>query len=759
MVSRIHTLLLALAIFVPTFLSAQADLPSLPADTRIKSGKLPNGMHWFFCSNKAAKGMVSISLIQKADPDKSLSDLHDEAAARFRDVYFATGSLESFLARAGVVAPGRGYIGTAQGAVRFDFNNFSLARGEAVLDSLFFSVFTLATVCGQDGVSSTSQAIAISGDLDVGAILPKLKLFSLMYPYSDAAVGEPSYEWRESDPSHIPFSIACHDDYATLNVIWRMARTPRQYMSSVLPVISDKLSHELEWVLRSRLSSSYRDKGIPVRIFCRHYSSTDGGGDEKITLSICCNKGDTTLVRELCYDELNRLRTWGVDQVEYTYAREAYRYQWLSSSKVEVPDNSVFIDKCYASFIYGLSAASEESKMKLSYRDLPDSTQTRLFNRYLFNLLEQTSVSDSTLARNPALVERQAIEKSLDANAPSYVLKAPKDKAEYLTGGQIWSFSNGVTVIYKKSDTSGQIHYSYCVRGGRIYSDEDKFLSVDGIYGDNFSNYLASCGIQMNTVFCHSDIRINGKAPSDNFVQVLKIISSLSSKKSNEKALGNGVYKLLILVGDVTYEDMKKMLCRYIYGFRPSGRWTSGTMADEEAPSPLHKRGYVLNDLIFKYDLTSPNYVLADVASYALMDAMTLSTSQAQCIPDVTGGFVGFPSDRYRLTYGVLPLRLDDCIDADKSLSELEYSVILHDVMASLSSKEVGVASLNIYKALALNAFKTYKSTSQYFIDIARNRYMDNRDLTSKYETVLSAIKPSDLKSFFLNAAASSPNW
>lgn len=759
MMRRIHTVLMVFAIFVPTMLAAQVNLPSLPGDTRIKSGKLPNGMQWYFCQNKAAKGLVSMSLIQKADPEKSLSDLHEEASARFMEVYFATGPLENFLARCGVVAPRRGYIGTAQGAVRFDFNNFSLARGEAVLDSLLFAVLTLATVSGRDGQSSTSQAVAIAGDVDEGAVISKLKLLSMMYPYSDYPIPEASYQWVERDSSYVPFSISPRGSRATVSVRWRMARTPGQYMSTALPVISDKLSNELGWVLRSRLSSAYRDMGIPVRISCRHYSSTDGGGDENITLSIHCNAGDTVQVKETCCDELRRLRSWGVDQVEYTYVRDAYRYQWLSRSKEEIPDNSAFIDKCYSSFVYSLSPASEESKMKFAYRDLPDSTQTRLFNNYMFNLLDQTSVADTALSPVPALVEREVIEHSLDASVPAYVLKAPKDKQEYMTGGQIWTFSGGVTVIYKKMNTRGQVHYSYNVRGGRNYADKDKFLSIDGIYGDNLSNYLASCGIEMNSEFCHSDVRITGKAPSENFDRVLKIITALSASKANDKVLGAGLYKLLILVGDVTYEDMKKMLCRYIYGFRPSGRWTSGAMADEETPSPLHLRSYVLNDLCFRYDLTSPNYVLADVASHALMDAMTKATAQLQCVPGVSAGFVGFPSDRYRLTYGVLPLKLADCVDSGKSLSRLEYAAVLHEVFSCLSSKEVPNSSLNVYKALALNAFKTYKTTAQYYIDIARNRYMDNRDLTSKYETVLSAIKPVDLKLFFSDAAASSPNW
>ena len=253
-------MLLLLSLFLACAAGAQdADLPKLGADPAIKSGRLPNGISWFFADNKSHKGLMDIAIVQKMDPSLGMDDLYGTARHRFVRSGFGSEPVEIFLARNGVLPGERGYIRCSKGSIRYHLDNVSSARGDAAQDSILFSLFNLLKVSAEENQPSSSQAIVFSGDFDHGRMLSKLNLFSILCNSVPGSVPEYGYVW---DPGAGTTNFRVEEKaLAKVIVDWRMARTPDKYMATVLPVISDTLSGEMGWVLRSRLYPAARKAG------------------------------------------------------------------------------------------------------------------------------------------------------------------------------------------------------------------------------------------------------------------------------------------------------------------------------------------------------------------------------------------------------------------------------------------------------------------------------------------------------------------
>ena len=743
---------LMMAIIVPEISAQGVSLPRLPSDAAVKKAQLPDGMEFYLCTNRSGAGLMNISLVQKAAADVSIEKLTETARKHFSEVYFSGSSFETFLSRAGVVPGPEGYISVTSGSVTYNFNDFSTDYGEDVQDSLLLGIFSLAKLACADGLSSSSQAIVIAGDVDSRIMPVKLRLLSLLSPKVPGQAPAYPYMWEQPEEGSSPVEVS-GGRVPVLSVSWSLARTPLEYMPTVLPVVSDKLAGELGWVLRRRIYSAFREQQMAANVIYRHTGSSDGVGDERISLMVRCPGADAEKARRLLDRELRRLRTWGVGEVEYTYARDAQRNDWHARANDLAPSNASFVRRCRANFLYGASLAAENLKMKAVYKDLPDSVQTRLFNNYLRGLLTQSSAVDSTLAPAPSLQRRDSVKAILDSYLPKLVLKAPPSREEKLTGGQIWTFSNKVNVIYKRMDTKGMVYYSFCAKGCREHADINAFNDIEGVYAESLGNYLSSLGVQLRPRLTPTDVRLEGRAPYENFEYALKTMIAFVSKDENVKSFGPDTYKLLVIVGDKVEDEVRRSLAKYISGLRPGSKWTSGNPVQEEnAAAPGVP--FVQRDVTFKLEMTAPNYAVSRVAYYALREAMARQFSGWAGTLFLESGFVGFPIGSYRVVCGARALS-PGCFSASAKVpSREDMDTLLQKAIHSLALEQVTAGQLDCYKALARKSFLSYKATPQYYIDLACNRYLDNRNLTAGFDSSVGAVKAADIQKFFHDASA-----
>lgn len=748
---RLQTLLFLLLSVLPTYSRAD-NLPKLSPDSSIKSGTLPNGMKYYFADNNSAKGLMDIALVQKMEPGLRDAALSEIARTRFESAGFKKAPIETFLARNGIFPGRNGYVEAVPGSIRYHFRGMTFARPEAVQDSLLLAIFTLAQNSASQGQPTSSQALVFAGDFARDKLLAKLKLFSILNENVPGSVGEYEYTWQPDNG--MPVFTTEDAPLSKVSVTWRLARTPQEYIPTVLPVISDKMSGEMGWVLRNRLYQAFHAAGLHVWIEFIHINSTDGIGDEQIKLSINCLRNFKNEVRDILKTELNRLYTYGVDEIEYTYARDAYKYKWLSDARSVLHSNSEYVDRCVSAFLYGASLSTEQEKIKFAYRQLPDSTQTRHFNNYVEILLSQSSRKDSSLCAAPSLVSRDSIAQILCAYRPSYELKLPKDKEEYVTKGKLWTFSNGVNVIYKKMETHGMFHYCFACKGGRQYADPDYFDSIDGVYAENFANYLAVHGLEMNLELKPCDVRLKGKFPNESADEMMRVISAVVNQPENDKVFGSGTYKLLVLVGDTDEMAVKKMCASFAVALRPGCKWLSCrpvSDVDVDVEMPENAGSLSLN---VPLDVSTFNLAMSDIACLALSDALGRAFSGYGMRTFMHYGFAGSPSNRYNIRAAVAEVPLEHFAPGETRLLPREVSDRMADVVFSLKVNSIASSSLSVFKGLVKNAFESYSKTPDFFIETACDRYMDNKDLRSKYSSSADAVTAESIRQFYASSTA-----
>ena len=111
---------------------------------------------------------------------------------------------------------------------------------------------------------------------------------------------------------------------------------------------------------------------------------------------------------------------------------------------------------------------------------------------------------------------------------------------EPMTGGKIWTFSNGMRVVYKNSGKEGLCHYEMLVKTGfsqamNLENAEKPYLSallgeskIAGMPGREFRRMLNANGIHMATQVSVSDINIKGTAPDTELPLLLKSLLAIA---------------------------------------------------------------------------------------------------------------------------------------------------------------------------------------------------------------------------------------
>lgn len=118
-----------------------------------------------------------------------------------------------------------------------------------------------------------------------------------------------------------------------------------------------------------------------------------------------------------------------------------------------------------------------------------------------------------------------------------------------MTGGRLWTFSNGMTVVYKKLDTKGTFNYGVLLRGGYydvpglqegegiFVSDMFKLTRIGDRSWDEFRMMLETAGISMDVEVNASDMRVFGKAPSSEAGMLFSSILALSEVRTMDDSL------------------------------------------------------------------------------------------------------------------------------------------------------------------------------------------------------------------------------
>ena len=580
------------AVIFSTIVPAQ-NLPSLPSDSRIKKGTLRCGVTYYMVSNPSAKGYADIAVIQRDQPTSAapLDKLDPD-----------------FLSRMGVAPAEDGYLSDVDGSTVYHFRNVPFYRAE-VLDSMMLYSFV------QVALSKAQQAVVVSGDIDPVELKKKMDIFSMMVPRMLVTENhKPDYVWEPSPAPWVEMYPGAAP-VATVSVTYAGARVPFDQMNTAQAIVSDLFGHELQVVVRHRLARNLKDAGIPYgNIGFQSLRSMDYGGDERYTVKVQVAREQADEAMRVVSSTLAEIDARGVSPQEFADAKKVLTPR-LRQKASSTPTPADDIRRCTANFLYGANLAPYSESMRyFARKNVADSTEARFFNTFadallgqLENLtLELTGAPDS-LDKDQALFNynlaylfgsvvpsgkeyhwHSADSSRLEVTAPKIKIKS--EKKEPVTGGTLWTFSNGMRVVFKPVSGSGVFHYALQLNGGLALVEDLKegeggyigdmltLYDVAGIPASVFRDLLSAGGVSMETETVVNSFSLKGEAPSSQLEFLLKALLALA----NQRKLNPSEYLLYSQNRALAQPSMQDLLYqRLVPGFVYTAHKLPGKLSAE----------------------------------------------------------------------------------------------------------------------------------------------------------------------------------
>lgn len=553
--------------------SGAQELPSLPRDSRIETGTLPDGIRYYIVTNNTRKGVADFALVRKAgygDEDSLSAGKSLMYARRSMDSLSLFGSRkpESFLASYGISGHRGRHVVVNEDATVYRFENLSLSRGDAVIDSTLLMIFDIigTTKC----YPTESNAVIVSGDVDKGAILQKMRLMSLLVPKDTSGYERPQYRWEDTETPVCDVTVDRGRKYSTVTVSYAMPRTPEKYMNTVLSYVSDRIGGILEIIAKKRLYKELKNKDIPFGdIAVRHIGSGKASGDEKFIVSVTAETGDVSNVVAAISTVFAYLDSKGISEDEYRVAKNEYMRDVYIDANRMIVENSYYVDKCMASFLYsaGMSEPMHEYVFFAGAK-MADSTLLKMFNSFSGNFLDRSrNLSIGCTVPDTVVTDREILDvyssawdrevaatdsrlfpvadESLLPNVPGdRKITVRRERKEHVSGGTFWQFSNGMNVVYRRMPTNGIFYYNLFVRGGFSKMDglregEGAFLSevletydIAGLESDDFHYLMNACGVTMSSKVGVSEISLYGNATRNSLTSMMTALKAVANERS-----------------------------------------------------------------------------------------------------------------------------------------------------------------------------------------------------------------------------------
>lgn len=542
--------------------AAAQELPTLGKASEITVTKLPDGISCYLVKNPATTGFADFALVQKGVADK-----YSARVALSSLIHFGTTRPYQFLSDKGISYRRNGYVSYPSGATRYDFRGVPV-YDRNVADSTLLILFDIISR------SRMEQAIIVSGDIKPAEMLDRMKMLSLMVPALEPVKDE-QYRWRPEESVKVRETWNVSPDVLTVKLSFRSPRTPRERMNTPQPLVAAMFAGELECILENRMRIAFRSKGIPLASMrSRYRDSASGDGDESHTFYISTSASKAHEAVSLIGSVLADIDRNGVSAAELDDARKRVVADVSGGVAAGALGNPSNVDRCVASYLYG---ANLESRSKLveffNTRRLPEEKERELFNNFASSLIDPEKnlslnfdlPAGSTLTRGELLSEFAArwdekpaadslsthsafFADTLSLSRPIGKTSLARESKEPVSGGKMWTFGNGIKVVFRKTEGRGDFNYALMLRGGYdgvpdLKPGEGGFVgdmlalsSVAAMKGSDFHNMLRANGIKIKTTVSLSDLRIYGSAPESKLPLLLRALLSIANTRGTADA-------------------------------------------------------------------------------------------------------------------------------------------------------------------------------------------------------------------------------
>ena len=564
-----------LMVLFPTIMPA-ADLPVLPADSKITSGQLENGVSYYIINNKTEAGRVDISLLQRFgtgsedQTSRGFSVVHSMGALTSLPRFRTPAPLKYLVTNR--VWPGpEGYVTLASDATVFRFRNIPVISGLEAVDSTLLMVFEI--IKAAPGVSrglypNSGQAIIISGDIATNVAKSKMYMLSMLVEKREQPFIPTPYIWEDRKAPQIEYTAPKAAGLATLKITWHSPRTPQEQMNTIQPLVSGVFFRELALLSEKRLAKAFRDAGIVAAGIKSAWTGSGlQPGDETFTVSASVAPKDYSKAVDIVLGVMANLNKKGASLTEYKDIHQTIKSKIALEGSVAFETNASYTERCISSFLYGSSLATPAIKASyITGRTMDKGISLRIFNSFASATLGSTNlriscIADSSLVTRASL--KDAISKAWEnahtqnhsvescAGDTLHLAMSSSKKAKIIemaedpmAGGQVYTFSNGIRVVFKQTSDKGIVRYSWNQKGGysmipNLKEGEGAFISdllllenIGSMHGRRFVDMLSANGISMLPEVSINGLSIRGSAPSDKLMLLMKSLASLAWKRS-----------------------------------------------------------------------------------------------------------------------------------------------------------------------------------------------------------------------------------
>jgi len=535
----IKYLLFAAAFLLFSRIVPAQTLPQLSPDARIQRGTLGCGAAYYMVKNPTEKGFTDVALIQR----ESSASLNPE-------------SLDlPFLSRMGILPGPEGFLSGIEGNAVYHFPRIASYKAE-VLDSTLLYAFS------RMALSDAPQAIVVSGDIDAVDLKKKMDIFSMMVPRLKPGQGETPYVWM---PTEAPRIVFRGGKTSSVGASYASERIPHDQMNTAQALVTDMFYLEFGTVLRHRLEMNLREENIPFSAIRFARTGSDAtAGDESAGVTIVTEKEWIPEAQRVLSRTLGELATYGTSETEFAEAKEVLSPSVLKRADA-VPSNAEFVARCTANFLYGANLApfAEEARL-FARKNVSEAVEAGLFGSFSSALLQQLrnltltvtappdslTTDDALFQYNLGYLYGWAAPSGRDYSwhgadtlglEPRAVprLRIKSEKAEPLSGGTLWTLTNGIRVVYKQIKGSGAFQYALQLNGGLSHipglkegeggyiGDILSLYDAGGLRADAFRDLLSANSVSMDAHVDLTGMNIRGSAPQEKLALVFKALTSL----------------------------------------------------------------------------------------------------------------------------------------------------------------------------------------------------------------------------------------
>lgn len=826
--------------------------PSLPPDKAVTSGVLPNGMSYYLVSNKTDLGKADFALVQKigAENCPNTSDCHPVHMAKsaLTTLPRINGtSPQAFMIRQGAVPSEDGFVTVGQDATIFRFNDVQIGQGRSVVDSTLLLLFDITDRISslpdssimRKWYSPADQAIIVAGDIDVQSMADRIRMLSYMtasFPSSDRN----PYVWQDREPTYEVYEKP--GGLAEISVTWFSPRVPVHLMSALQLAVYEAYVKSIGEIARKRLSQRMRHYGMPVSDLSYEYvKSTESYGDESFTISFVTDGKCGEKALELLAGIMASLQSGSASIDEYRLSRAQHINALVWERRVGCTLNETYVDRCISAFLYGAPIVSDQALLDFYLSgNVSDAVGLELLNDFASAFLsadKNLSVtcsgfecdadslfavgwnrSDTVLCRRDVDIEPLAFRQSK--------LRIKSVKPDYLSGGHIITYSNGVKVIYKKMDVAGdKLYYALALNGGYMsipdlepgegafVSDFPMLCSIAGVGAEDLVDKLNVKGMTMDFKVNMSNTVIDGCCPDDSIPLLMESLLAVLNKReiipenldyyraSEELALKaskrrdsskmavidnimcpNYIYSpykmsgrisddfmlksdalfneisskvndgVLVLVGNLDIDELKKLLIPYIAGFN-TRRAVSKRVDVRYQPISGQATHFVEGTsnsievaMSTRMPVTAENHMASSIAAKVLSNNIAKKFREMGLHISFSHHCSIYPEERFHIMVSVSDAFDDGFAYGMQQVSYLRLLYDIRDALSDLKEMEVTEEQLNMYKTLLKNEIAASMKDPLYWTRAIARRYLDGKDWTTGYQAKIDAVTAGQVK-------------